>query len=119
MDEEDYVTYKVSSQKDKIVFFANYTIHELELADAEQLSKTSLEAFNEAVEGEIVSSGDWKVGSSKGLQAVIEMSATKHKVNYRAILVGNIQYQLVVFSEAENWNQQLSNDFMQSFTLKN
>lgn len=95
----------------------NVTHHD-DLAGVEpmDLAKVSLEAFTESINGEISSQSDWKVKKSTGLQAIMEISEHGAKVDYRVVIIGNNQYQLVTIEmESDPLGQDIKDTFFDSF----
>lgn len=95
----------------------NVTKHD-DLAGVEpmDLANVSLEAFTESINGEISSQSDWKVKKSTGLQAIMEISELGATVDYRVVIVGNNQYQLVTIEmESDPLGQDIKDTFFDSF----
>ena len=95
----------------------NVTHHD-DLAGVEpmDLAKVSLEAFTESINGDISSQSDWKVKKSTGLQAIMEISEHGAKVDYRVVIIGNNQYQLVTIEmESDPLGQDIKDTFFDSF----
>lgn len=119
MEEANFKTLKVQAQYDEIAFFVAYTIHETELEDNYNLATISLESFAEALGTEIKEESDWIVKKNKGKRAMLYSSKDKLKGEYRAVVVGQIQYQLVVISTEDSWNEKMATEFLKSFKIKN
>lgn len=111
-------TVKISTTIDEQTFFASYSLHETEIMDHEEMAKVSLESFSERVGGEITAESVWKVKKNKGIKATIDMSEKESRVQYQVILVGNIQYQIVVVASYDAWDQKAVDKFFKSFKIK-
>ena len=111
-------TVKAQLELDDMVFFVAYTVHEAVLEEHYELASVSLESFAEALNTEIIERSDWKVKKNLGTRAVIYSSDNKLKGEYRAILVGQIQYQLVAIGMDTAWDEKGAKTFLDSFKLK-
>lgn len=111
-------TVKISATWNDIIFYASYVLHDTPLSDHEELANVGLEAFNESIEGKIDAQSSWVVKKNKGAQATLTMPSQNVTLNYYGILVGQIQYQLVVFAEKPKWNQAVADKFIKAFKLK-
>jgi hypothetical protein len=115
---EDFKTIKVSTTVGEQTYFASYTVHAVSLDEPEALTRHSLDAFNDRVGGEIQSTSDWKVKDSKGIIAHINMEAQGAKIEYRALIRSNIQYQILVVGPPASWDQTGVEAFFKSFKVK-
>jgi hypothetical protein len=52
-------TYKYSSEYNGCAYLVSYTVHTVPLNNYEELAVTSLESFNETLNGKILSQEDW------------------------------------------------------------
>ena len=111
-------TVKITTTLNEQTFFASYSLHETEDMDHEKMAKVSLQSFSERVGGEITEESVWQVKKDKGVKAVIDMAEQESKVQYQVILVGNIQYQIVVVASYDAWDQKAADKFFKSFKIK-
>lgn len=111
-------TVKISATLNDIIFYASYVLHDTPLSDHEELAYVGLEAFNESIEGKIDEQSSWEVKKNKGARAALTMPSQNVTLNYYGILVGHIQYQLVVFAEKPKWDQAVADKFLKTFKLK-
>lgn len=100
------------------VYFATFMVHDTPLAKHFDLAKTSLVAFNDKLGGTIKSQNDWEVKGHKGLQATINIADKGSLVEYRVVLVGQIQYQLIVVYPENEWDAKTTKKFFKKFKLK-
>ncbi|MEZ5003338.1 MAG: hypothetical protein R2730_09930 [Chitinophagales bacterium] len=114
---DDGLTVKYSAVVGEQTFFAAYTIHEVELEDKMGLSEVSLEEFNNILNGTILQKTEWKVKKNTGLKGVIRMATEETKVQYHVVMVGQIQYQVVVIAPEATWDQKSTDKFVKSFKI--
>ena len=100
------------------LFMASYQIHKVQMTEHEAMAIVSLESFNEALGGKITKQSTWMVNKNRGVQASIDIPASNLKAEYKVVLIGQIQYQVVVISEASIWNQANADKFFKSFKVK-
>jgi hypothetical protein len=106
-----------ASLEDQLYFFSHSTL-KLNIEEHDSFAATSLESFNKTGGGSLKNQVSWTINKHNGLQADIEISANNLKVAYRAILIGQIQYQIVVISESTKWNRENFDTFMESFKVE-
>ena len=109
---------KMSATVGEQTFFASYSVHSLALTDRESLAKISLESFIETTGGTLTSNKSWKLKGEKGIIAEIELAEQAARLIYQVILIGSIQYQIVVVAPNEAWNQKSANRFVKSFKVQ-
>ena len=113
VEEKDYGnTHKVSATVDGQTFFFATTIHNNPLTDRYQLAEVSLESFLESVQGQLIESHDYFYKKHKGISAKIKLD--ERTIDYRIILIGQHQYQLIAIFENE-YNEKASQKFFKSF----
>ncbi len=117
VEKETAKTVKNQCEKDGINYLASYTLHYLEITDHLDMAEVSLESFTEAVQGIIITRTEWKVKKHEGLRALIDLPDNGKKLEYRVILVGNIQYQLIAFAANDIFNEDDINSYFKSFKL--
>lgn len=115
---EDVATIKTSCNLDGQTYFASYSLHQLEMTDPMEMAEVSYDSFIKAVGGVLQSKSDWKVKEHTGLIAVMNLSDESVLLEYRVILVGNIQYQLVVLAATGDYDAKAAGNFFDSFKLK-
>lgn len=112
--QDESATYKIQASCDDNLFFFAYTIHENEMTDHYEMAKVSIDSFHGVVGGEITSQEDFMIGDYKGVKAVISNPGIT--MYYRVVLVGQIQYQIVVADATGNIDKEME-DFFASFQL--
>lgn len=115
---EEGPTKKFTATVGDQTFFAAYTVHEVELEDQMGLAEVSLDEFNKILEGNILEKSNWKLKKNTGLKANIHLEKQDGKILYHVILIGNIQYQVVVISPTESFDQKSADKFVKSFKVK-
>lgn len=114
MDEN---TTKIVSVVDNANYFCTFTINDVTLVDPEGLAQSSLDGFNEVLEGTINNKSVWKIQKHKGLKAEIDVTSIQAKVQYHVVLVGKIHYQMVVIAGYKDFDQKKVDAFMKSFKM--
>ena len=115
---EKSTTVKTQASLEDQLFYVSHSVHKSTVHDHESLAATSLKSFSQSLGGTVTDQASWSINSHDGVQAVIETSASNLKVAYRAILIGQIQYQIVVASESSKWNQEKADKFIKSFKVE-
>ena len=116
-DQDEAKTVKTSATLGDLTYFASYTLHQIKMSEPESLAGTSLEAFTEATGGSITSQSEWKIKEHKGVKATISLEEQKSKIQYQVILVGQLQYQILVVAPNASWYQKTADTFFKSFKL--
>ena len=116
-EQESAKTIKTSAAVGDQTYFASYTLHEVEMTDPESLAETSLEAFTEATGGTLSDKNAWKIKAHNGLKAIITLEEQDAKIQYHVILVGQLQYQIIVVGPEASWEQKPADGFFKSFKL--
>jgi hypothetical protein len=116
-EKESATTIKTSCVDDGHTFFASYTLHVTEITDHQEMAEVSYESFISAVQGELLSKSKWNIKDHEGLKAVMNISDNSMKLEYRVVLVGNIQYQLVAMAMLEEYDEKAAARYFKSFKL--
>ncbi|HEY9115990.1 MAG TPA: hypothetical protein VIN10_14940 [Bacteroidales bacterium] len=116
-DNGDSETVKISSSSNDQTYFASYTVHTVELTGLEDLAEVSLNSFSEQLGGTISEKKEWKVNKNNGLEATMNLKEQDAKVQYYVILVGQVQYQLIVLAANSSFDQKAADAFIKSFKL--
>ena len=82
------------------------------------MADISVDTFGKAINATSSSKTEWNVGDYKGLTAIYELDESNVKVEYRVILIGQIQYQIIYLAAKENYNEKVAGKFFNSFKLK-
>jgi hypothetical protein len=117
-DKDKVSTIKINCDYEGQTYFASYSLHKIEMVDHEEMAEVSFDSFHAAVGGEVLMKDEWKVDGNTGLMAEIDLAENSVTITYRVILVGNIQYQLIVMAEYSDYDKKLANKFFKSFELK-
>jgi len=116
-DNGDTETVKISSTNNDQTYFASYTVHTVELTGLEDLAEVSLNSFSEQLGATISGQSEWKVNKNSGLEATMYLKDQDAKVQYYVLLVGQIQYQLIVLATNSSFDQKAADAFIKSFKL--
>jgi hypothetical protein len=116
-EKENATTIKTTCIYEGHTYFASYSLHQTEMTDHKDMAEVSYDAFIEAVKGQLLSKSDWDVKDNEGLKAVMIIADNTVKLEYRVVLVGNIQYQLVAMAAVEEYNSKAIDKFFKSFKL--
>ena len=117
-EKESAKTVKIQCELEKSNYFASYSLHKVDIDDPLEMAEVSLESFTEAIHGVVVTRTEWKIKKNEGLKALIDLPDNGAKLEYRVILVGNIQYQLIVIAVDGAIDKKKANAFFKSFKLK-
>ncbi|MCB9233762.1 MAG: hypothetical protein H6581_19050 [Bacteroidia bacterium] len=108
-------TYKANATVGESSYFVGFTVHTTPMVNPDDLAQVSLDAFNETLGGTIESSSEWKYKGETGRQAMIKMEAQGAQVDYKVIIIGQIQYQLIVISTSGDYDAKSAKKFFKSF----
>jgi hypothetical protein len=103
---------------DEHTLLATYTLHATEITDHDALADTSIVAFGNSVNGNLLSKTDWVVDGKKGRKAFYNLPEQNIKVEYRVLLVGQLQYQIIVMATNAKFDNEMAVTFFDSFRLK-
>ena len=94
-EESDYgKTYKVTAEDGSTQYFFAATVHKNPLDEHYELAKIGMESFAESVGGDLSDEGDYIYKSHRGVKGDISKDGVL--IRYRTILIGQIQYQIIV-----------------------
>ena len=110
-------TIKISATSNEQTYYASYTIHNVELTNRKELAEISLNSFSDILKSPIIEQSDWKTNKNTGLQATLNMQEKNIKIKYYVVLVGQIQYQMIVMAENALFDQKAADAFVKSFKL--
>jgi len=113
---EKVKTVKVQAKSGEDLFYLAYTIHTDKLNDNEHLAEVSLESFAETLHGKIVQQEEYRINDQNGVKAKIAMQDVGAEIYYRAIIIGQIQYQLIVLDVSKSFQEERE-EFFDSFRV--
>jgi len=114
---ENNITHKITCTVDNQTYFASYTVHQFVIDDQEGLAGVSYDSFLASIGGKEVSKSEWVLKKNKGLKAKIDLTESLSTLEYRVVLVGSIQYQLVVLAATGDYDDKAAQAFFDSFKL--
>lgn len=119
-EKDSGMSYKVMARDNEVVYFVAATAHTTALDDGDphELAQTSVESFAENVGGVALSESDWKVGKHMGRGATIYVASQAFTMEYRAVLIGQLQYQVVAAGPADFLDEKTVKKFIKSFRPK-
>ncbi|MBT3219638.1 MAG: hypothetical protein HN348_11150 [Proteobacteria bacterium] len=119
-DRDAGMSYKVSATAADVLFFVGLTIHRepIEGVTPYDLAQVSLESFTEQLGGVTTSEADWKVGKNMGRGATIVVEGQDITMEYRAVLIGQRQYQVVAGGATADLDSKTIKKFIKSFRAK-
>lgn len=79
----------------------------------ERLADATRGGFVSATGGELKNANDWKVGGHVGKQALIKQE--EREIEYRVVIIGQIQYQFVLFAKEQKINDREAKQLFNSF----
>lgn len=109
---------KVSCALNEQTFLASYTLHKIQMENHDEMEEFAIESFGNAIKGTTKFTAEWKLKNHSGLIAQYEMEEQGVRVDYRVLLVDQIQYQLIVLAANDNFDEELASKFFKSFKLK-
>lgn len=113
---ENVKTVKIQGKNGEDLFYLAYTIHTAKLDDNEHLAEVSLESFAETLHGKIVQQEEYIINDQSGVKAKIVMQDVGAEIYYRAIIIGQIQYQLIVLDVSKSFQKE-RDEFFDSFRI--
>lgn len=117
-EKENIKIVKITTEVNEQTFFASYTVHQQQMEDRESLAELSLDSFTETTEGTITQKSAWKIKKNKGYKAMIDLNKQNAQIQYQAIIIGQLQYQLVVVAPKNKWDQKAADRFLKSFKVR-
>lgn len=99
-------------------YMISYVIHSTQLADQEKLAEASLNAFRDKVKGQILNQSAWNLKAGKGTRATISMPDKDAKVEYRVVLIGQLQYQVIVVAPTNKYDAKVAEKFFKKVKIK-
>ena len=115
-EKNEATTYKVVSQVGDQTFFFGYTLHEVNLAGTPNLDQVSLDSFNEELGGKMTNQKNWVIKKKyTGKQATLSLQKQSAVCLYKVIIIGQMQYQLVVISPQSSLDADAAETFFASF----
>jgi hypothetical protein len=91
--------------------------HNDSLPEPYLLSKVSVKSFIDATEGEVLSSEDFYVDSTKGFKAHIKLPQENFEIIYFAFIKDKIQYQAYVLFRKELYDEENIDNFINSISF--
>lgn len=105
-EDKDYgKTYKAQLKTSEYLYYVSYSVHNKALPDPQYLCEVSVKAFLTKIGGELLKNEEWKLKKNIGRKVDIEVSEKGIFMRYHVVIVGNIQYQVVLAGETEITNK--------------
>ena len=114
-ENEEATTIKIVCNKDGFTYLLSFSFHKNKMVDHEEMADVSYDSFLTTVGGEAVSKKKWKIDGYKGVKATIDMPENQAMVEYRVVLVGDIQYQMAAMALYDSYDEDLAKEFCESF----
>lgn len=114
----EQTTYKFTCEKNGQTYFIGYSLHRIEMKGHEDLAQVSVDSFIEAVQGDLTSQWEWKIANASGLKTLISVENGETLIDYRVVLIGQIQYQVVVLAAKNEYDQKAAGKFQKSFKIQ-
>lgn len=116
VEKEDFTTKKALHKADDgTVYYLAWSLHKIALNDAQGLCESSTNSFVESIDGELQSSSAIKYKKHKGKGAII--SFMEGQINYKVLIIGQNQIQIVVASDTRDISKEAAK-FFKSFKYK-
>ncbi len=114
---DGHTTTKITASAGETHYFLSYTIHETPMTSHYEMASLSLESFSEKLGVRTLSANDYLYKSHRGRMAEMLFEDQGIRIFYRAILVGQIQYQLIVTQPEDMPDRGSVDQFFKSFKL--
>lgn len=114
---DGHSTTKIATVVGQVNYFLSYTIHETPMDSHYEMAKLSLEVFTERLGTRNLYERDYIYKSHTGRMAEMMLDEEDVRIYYRAILVGQIQYQLIVTMPGDATDTGSVDQFFKSFKL--
>ena len=116
-DNEKAKTVKPMCTLNGQTYLASYTLHQTEMIDHDEMEEISVDSFGEAIQAELLSKSVWQVDEQSGIIAFFKIADADIKVEYRVMLVEQLQYQVIVLAANSDYDEGLAAKFFKSFKL--
>lgn len=114
---EKVTTYKTKFTNDNMVIMVNSSRHRAALDGRKDLLKKSLNTFVSSVGGTITESKEVENNGAIGTYATINLQ-DGNLLEYKVYLKGFYQYQVIIYSRDENYNQEMANRYFETFKIE-
>ena len=117
-DGESYSTTQVTCILDDQSYMISFTIHETDLSLEEGLEDISLNAFANAIGGDILSKETWTAKGLEGVKARMYSEESSAYVDYIVVFKGDVQYQFACYALNEFWNEKKAKAFFKTIKIQ-
>jgi hypothetical protein len=114
---EDGKVASIMATVDNLTFLVYHTRHTSNFEDPIEAASLSVKAFNNSLGGNLKTSVAWMVKKHQGLKNEIEIEEEKALVEYRVIVIGSVQIQVVAIGTIADWNPKMIKKFFKTFKL--
>jgi hypothetical protein len=114
---EKSTTKKITCEEANNAYFVGCTIHKIPMTNQKKMAEVSMDSFTESLDGKVSSKEDWNVKGNIGCQAKVSLEEGNAVVHYRVILVGQIQYQVIVTAKKKDYDAKVADKFFKSFKI--
>lgn len=117
-DGETYTTTQITSTVEGQSYMVSFTIHETDLSEEEGLEDISLNAFANAIAGDIQTKETWTYKGLEGVKARMYSEESTAYVDYIVIFKGDIQYQFACYALSESWTEKKATAFFKTIKIQ-
>ena len=108
----------MSIDKDAFVFLISHTVHQLQIDNPAELTTLSVTTFAESLGANIDNQSPWKIKKNEGQKATFKSVEQGIIGEYRVIIIGQIQYQVVVVTSGDSLDNEMIHNFSKSVKIK-
>lgn len=105
------------NNENNCIYMFDVVRHTADLSFSEDLPQVSLNSFLETLDQKDYESDDYIVGKHKGLKALIHLKDNGITIDYRVLIAGQRQVQIIVMMPRAEWDQDVADKFFKSFKL--
>ncbi len=117
VNKEKVTTYKTKFTNDNMVIMVNSSKHKAALDDRKDLLKKSLDTFVSSVGGIITASKEIENNGAIGTYATMNLQNGIF-LEYKVYLKDFYQYQVIIYSKDNNYNQEMANRYFETFKIE-
>lgn len=99
------------------LFVIGYAQHLNKMVEHEEMADVSLKSFVETLGAEVTKQEVWEYKKNKGIHAWLKGDNNELVGEYKVILIGQNQFQLISVAEPSKWDEKAAAKFFKSFKL--
>ena len=116
-EKDEYKSVQTQAIDKDMIFMMIYSKHNQSLTNEDELCEISFGAFMEGLGGNPSGKETWKLKKHTGLKSEFDVSREDLIGDYRVVIIGQIQYQIVAVSPKASWDAKKATKFFKSFKV--